>query len=112
MMAIHPVAAEGRYQGGMNIHDAIMKVLGNFQPQHESGKHHQVNLVKPDGPPDGFVKRRLPVKVTFCHRVRGNTVPAGSLNEGWGQTAGFAAEAAAEGIFALVDQARGASTVQ
>ena len=33
-----------------------------------------------------------------------NDVPAGSLNEGWGQTAGFAAEAAAEGIFNLVGQ--------
>jgi hypothetical protein len=35
-----------------------------------------------------------------------NDVPAGSLNEGWGQTAGFAAEAAAEGIFSLVNQVR------
>jgi hypothetical protein len=35
-----------------------------------------------------------------------NDVPAGSLNEGWGQTAGFAAEAAAEGIFKLVDGMR------
>jgi len=35
-----------------------------------------------------------------------NDVPAGSLNEGWGQTAGFAAEAAAEGIFRLVDGMR------
>ena len=35
-----------------------------------------------------------------------NDVPAGSLNEGWGQTAGFAAEAAAEGIFSLVEQVR------
>ncbi len=36
-----------------------------------------------------------------------NDVPAGSLNQGWGQTAGYAAEAAAEGIFNLVEQARG-----
>lgn len=36
-----------------------------------------------------------------------NDVPAGSLNKGWGQTAGYAAEAAAEGIFNLVEQARG-----
>lgn len=36
-----------------------------------------------------------------------NDVPAGSLNKGWGKTAGYAAEAAAEGIFNLVEQARG-----
>jgi hypothetical protein len=36
-----------------------------------------------------------------------NDVPAGSLNRGWGQTAGYAAEAAAEGIFNLVEQVRG-----
>ena len=36
-----------------------------------------------------------------------NDVPAGSLNQGWGRTAGYAAEAAAEGIFNLVEQARG-----
>ncbi len=35
-----------------------------------------------------------------------NDVPAGSLNKGWGQTAGYAAEAAAEGIFNLVEQVR------
>lgn len=35
-----------------------------------------------------------------------NDVPAGSLNKGWGQTAGYAAEAAAEGIFSLVEQVR------
>lgn len=36
-----------------------------------------------------------------------NDVPAGSLNQGWGRTAGYAAEAAAEGIFNLVEQVRG-----
>ena len=36
-----------------------------------------------------------------------NDVPAGSLNKGWGQTASYAAEAAAEGIFNLVEQVRG-----
>ncbi|MEP1771621.1 MAG: hypothetical protein ABJJ72_13840, partial [Anderseniella sp.] len=36
-----------------------------------------------------------------------NDVPAGSLNKGWGLTAGYAAEAAAEGIFNLVEQVRG-----
>ena len=35
-----------------------------------------------------------------------NDVPAGSLNQGWGKTAGFAAEAAAEGIFNLVQEVR------
>ena len=35
-----------------------------------------------------------------------NDVPAGSLNKGWGQTASYAAEAAAEGIFNLVEQVR------
>ena len=35
-----------------------------------------------------------------------NDVAAGSLNKGWGQTANYAAEAAAEGIFSLVEQVR------
>lgn len=35
-----------------------------------------------------------------------NDVPAGSLNQGWGRTAGYAVEAAAEGIFSLVEQVR------
>jgi hypothetical protein len=35
-----------------------------------------------------------------------NTVPAGSLNNGWGENARFAAEAAADGIFKLIQKYR------
>ena len=35
-----------------------------------------------------------------------NKVPAGSLDNGWGQTAGYAAQAGAEGIFELVGKLR------
>ncbi len=35
-----------------------------------------------------------------------NDVPAGSLDSGWGENAGFAAEAAATGIFELIDKFR------
>lgn len=35
-----------------------------------------------------------------------NVVPAGSLNAGWGQNAGFATQAAATGIFKLIDGLR------
>jgi hypothetical protein len=35
-----------------------------------------------------------------------NDVPAGSLAQGWGETAGYAAQAAADGIFQIVQKAR------
>ena len=35
-----------------------------------------------------------------------NAVPDGSLNAGWGENAGFAAQAAAEGIFKLIEKFR------
>ncbi len=35
-----------------------------------------------------------------------NPVPAGSLDKGWGENAGFAAQAAATGIFKLIDKFR------
>jgi hypothetical protein len=38
--------------------------------------------------------------------AQNNAVPAHSLDAGWGQTAGFAAEAAADGIFKLIGQYR------
>lgn len=35
-----------------------------------------------------------------------NAVPAGSLEQGWGENAGFATQAAAEGIFKLIEKYR------
>jgi hypothetical protein len=35
-----------------------------------------------------------------------NPVPAGSLDKGWGDNAGFATQAAAEGIFKLIEKYR------
>jgi hypothetical protein len=49
---------------------------------------------------------KLPTGKVLGTVRQSNDVPAGSLNEGWGQTAGFAAEAAAEGIFKLVEGVR------
>lgn len=80
-----------------------LAISGKVEIGKAKGGVQQVNLAWAVKLPDG--------KVLGTVRQQ-NDVPAGSLNEGWGQTAGFAAEAAAEGIFALVDQARGASTVQ
>ena len=80
-----------------------LAISGKVEIGKAKGGVQQVNLAWAVKLPDG--------KVLGTVRQQ-NDVPAGSLNEGWGQTAGFAAEAAAEGIFALVDQVRGASTVQ
>jgi hypothetical protein len=35
-----------------------------------------------------------------------NSVPAGSLDQGWGENASFASQAAAEGIFKLIERYR------
>jgi len=50
---------------------------------------------------------KLPTGEVLGTVRQANDVPAGSLNKGWGKTARYAAEAAAEGIFNLVEQARG-----
>lgn len=80
-----------------------LAISGKVQISEAAGGVQQVSLawavMLPDGKVLGTVRQQ-------------NDVPAGSLNEGWGQTAGFAAEAAAEGIFALVDQVRGSSVVR
>ena len=49
----------------------------------------------------------LPTGKVLGTVLQANDVPAGSLDRGWGRTANFAAEAAAEGIFNLVEQMRG-----
>ena len=80
-----------------------LAISGRVEIAKPSGGVQQVSLawavMLPDGKVLGTVRQQ-------------NDVPAGSLNEGWGQTAGFAAEAAAEGIFALVDQVRGGTSVR
>ena len=38
--------------------------------------------------------------------AQANQVPAGSLDKGWGQTADLAAQAASQGIFAVVKKAQ------
>ncbi len=80
-----------------------LAISGRVEIAEPAGGVQQVSLawavMLPDGKVLGTVRQQ-------------NDVPAGSLNEGWGHTAGFAAEAAAEGIFALVDQVRGGSAVR
>lgn len=80
-----------------------LAITGEVEIGEARGGVQQVSLAWAVKLPDG--------KVLGTVRQQ-NDVPAGSLNEGWGQTAGFAAEAAAEGIFALVDQVRGTSAVR
>lgn len=50
---------------------------------------------------------KLPTGKVLGTVSQANDVPAGSLDKAWGNTARYAAEAAAEGIFNLVEQARG-----
>jgi hypothetical protein len=76
---------------------STLAISGRVQLGQEKGGVQQVELawavMLPTGKVLGTVRQQ-------------NDVPAGSLNEGWGKTAGFAAEAAAEGIFSLVQDVR------
>lgn len=80
-----------------------LAITGRVELGQSVGGGQQVSLawavMLPDGKVLGTVRQQ-------------NDVPAGSLNEGWGQTAGFAAEAAAEGIFNLVEDVRGSTAVR
>jgi hypothetical protein len=76
---------------------STLAISGRVELGEEKGGVQQVQLawavMLPTGKVLGTVRQQ-------------NDVPAGSLNEGWGKTAGFAAEAAAEGIFNLVQDVR------
>ena len=74
-----------------------LTISGHVEIAQASGSEQKVSLKwdvqLPDGRKLGDVKQA-------------NTVPAGSLDAGWGKNAGFAAEAAATGIFELINKFR------
>ena len=74
-----------------------LTISGHVEMAQASGKVQKVALKwvvqLPDGQKLGEVKQS-------------NNVPAGSLDGGWGENAGFAAEAAATGIFDLINKFR------
>jgi hypothetical protein len=76
--------------------DALL-ITGRVALATPSGAMQRVRLVWTVAAPDGKVLGEI---------VQENDVPAGSLDQGWGENAGFASEAAAEGIFKLIQGLR------
>lgn len=72
--------------------DALL-VTGKVVFGSAGGQEQKVKLVWTVAAPDGKVLGEI---------VQENAVPAGSLDQGWGENAQFASEAAAEGIFKLI----------
>lgn len=74
-----------------------LTISGHVEMAPPAGSEQKVSLKwdvqTPDGRKLGDVKQA-------------NNVPAGSLDAGWGENAGFAAEAAATGIFELINKFR------
>lgn len=74
-----------------------LTIVGHVAMAQATGPTQTVSLnwavQTPDGKSLGDVKQA-------------NDVPAGSLDKGWGESAGFAAEAAATGIFELINKLR------
>jgi hypothetical protein len=74
-----------------------LTIAGHVVMAAPSGPEQKISLrwdvTTPDGKNLGDVKQA-------------NNVPAGSLDGGWGENAGFAAEAAATGIFELINKFR------
>jgi hypothetical protein len=72
--------------------DALL-ITGKVTLGSADGSAQKVKLVWTVAAPDGK---------TLGQIVQENAVPAGSLDQGWGENAQFATEAAAEGIFKLI----------
>jgi hypothetical protein len=72
--------------------DALL-ITGKVTLGSGGGSVQKVKLVWTVAAPDGK---------TLGQVVQENAVPAGSLDQGWGEDAQFASEAAAEGIFKLI----------
>lgn len=74
-----------------------LNIAGNVKLGKKSGANQKVALAwtvsSPDGKNLGTIRQE-------------NNVPAGSLDSGWGQTAEYAAQAGAQGIFDLVGKLR------
>lgn len=74
-----------------------LAIEGRIALAEVSGTAQKVTLTWTVTAPDGRVVGTV---------EQANDVPAGSLDKGWGETAGHAAQAAAAGIFDLVDKLR------
>jgi hypothetical protein len=72
--------------------DALL-ITGKVTLGSSGGTEQKVKLVWTVAAPDGKVLGEI---------VQENAVPAGSLDKGWGEEAQYATEAAAEGIFKLI----------
>lgn len=72
--------------------DALL-VTGKAAFGSADGQEQKVKLVWTVAAPDGKVLGEI---------IQENAVPTGSLDQGWGENAQYAAEAAAEGIFKLI----------
>jgi hypothetical protein len=72
--------------------DALL-ITGKVTLGSAGGPEQRVKLVWTVAAPDGKVLGEI---------VQENAVPAGSLDKGWGEEAQYATEAAAEGIFKLI----------
>jgi hypothetical protein len=72
--------------------DALL-ITGKVTLGSAGGTEQKVKLVWTVAAPDGKVLGEI---------VQENAVPAGSLDKGWGEEAQYATEAAAEGIFKLI----------
>jgi hypothetical protein len=76
--------------------DALL-ITGKVTLGSTGGTEQKVKLVWTVAAPDGKVLGEV---------VQENAVPAGSLDKGWGENAQYATEAAAEGIFKLIQRFR------
>jgi hypothetical protein len=77
--------------------DDTLSIQGDVTMEQPSGKAQRVALRWTVRAPDGNVLGIV---------EQANDVPAGSLDDAWGEAADYAAQAAAEGIFNLVDRLR------
>ncbi len=73
--------------------DDALLITGKVTLGSANGGEQKVKLVWTVAAPDGKVLGKI---------VQENAVPAGSLDQGWGENAQYATEAAAEGIFKLI----------
>jgi hypothetical protein len=111
-VAVLPVTGSG----GAELTAAMRKVLKEAGwPVLASPRADALNIqgrVTVEAPQNGQQIVRLVWQVTTPKAAnlgdvkQNNPVPAGSLDKGWGQNAGFAAEAAATGIFKLIEKFR------
>jgi hypothetical protein len=111
-VAVLPVTgAKGR--GNAELTNAMRKVLKDAGWPVLSAPRADALTIQGSVVMDAAQNGQQPVHLTWAvHTPKGknlgdikqnNGVPAGSLDQGWGENAGFATQAAAEGIFKLIE---------